>query len=121
MNKPIYISEIHMNLHCNIEMLRDACEVLSTDCMVNAYGQMAWGITNGARLCVKIAGRRHDTDKNVLCEFQGDGIVTVVACDSYGTPVEEDYLLFDTHWIPGNKDTAKEFRERVYKRFGVRW
>lgn len=112
MQELVYQHGIHSCLNYNIEALHDAVEVIGLHEMANAYHSMAWGITEGGRLVVMIIDRRpvESEFKAVVCEFQGDGCLTIWKCNCYGKPIDEnDYRLFDTHWYIG-KSSNLAFR-----------
>lgn len=119
MQELFYRHSIHSYLNYNIEVLRDAVEVIGLHKMVNAYQSMAWGVTEGDRLVVMITDRRpaEDKFKAVIVEFQGDGCLKIWACDAYGKPIDDnDYDLFDTHWYISNNKSAHESFVRILKK-----
>lgn len=122
MQELVYQHGIHSCFNANIEVLRDATEVIGIHRMVNAYQSMSWGITDGGRLTVMIIDRRpaEDKFKAVIVEFQGDGCLKIWACDAYGKPIDEnDYDLFDTHWYISNKSAHESFVHILKKRYDI--
>ena len=122
MQELVYQHGINSCLNANIEVLRDATEVIGVHRMANAYQSMSWGITAGGRLTVMISDRRpvEDKFKAVIVEFQGDGCLTIWACDVYGKPIDEnDYDLFDTHWYISNKSAHESFVRILKKRYDI--
>ena len=128
MQELVYQHGIHSCLNANIEVIRDAAEVIGIREMVNAYQSMSWGITEGGRLVVMITDKRYrhehnmssSADKHVIVEFQGDGCLKIWACDTYGKPIDEnDYYLFDTHWYLSDKSAHESFVCILKKRYDV--
>lgn len=110
MNKPIFESK-------NIEMIRDACDMLDTSNMVNAYGELEWGITDSGYLFIKL--EKDVTCSDVYIIFEGDGVCTIREI-SRSYPYDEiKRELFDTHWHLGKGKARKAFAEMMNKKFGL--
>ena len=122
MQELVYQHGIHSCFNANIEALRDAAQVIGLHEMVNSYNSMSWGITDCGRLVIMITDRRptNDNFKAVIVEFQGDGCLTIWACDAYGKPIDErDYDLFDTHWYINDNSAHNRFKHILKNRYDI--
>ena len=122
MQELVYQHGIHSCFNSNIEVLRDAVEVIGLYEMSNAYQSIVWGITDGGRLTIMINNRRPTTVfAAVVVEFQGDGCLTICKCDSYGEPInEKEYTLFDTHsYMSGDKTAHEAFKHILRTKYDI--
>ena len=108
----------------NIEMLRDISETIGLDCMVNAYGNLSWGLTEGNRIVIMIENKHNNGNdaKYVCVEYQGDGVCTIEDTDAYGKPIDDNHnidKLFDTHAYYCGKSSRDAFHKRLKDKFDI--
>lgn len=107
--------------NCNIEILRDIAETIGVHYLNNGNSNISFATTEYGRIQIMIHNHRYrnaDNINSVCVEYQGDGVMSIHPCDSYGYPIGDKYELFDTHWHPGG-DHVKIFHDMIKNKFNI--
>ena len=112
-------------LNHNIEIIRDIAETIGLDRMANAYGNLSFGTTEGARMIIMIESRHYGKDTKYVCvEYEGDGVCHIEPTDSYGNPIDDRHdfnKLFDTHayYCHNGTSSVDAFHKHLKDKFDI--
>lgn len=94
----------------NISIFRDISTVIDTEEMINMYNIYHWKVIDSCHIQIKIYNAE-DLRHWIICEFQGDGIVSF---DS------NTYFMDINRFFYSQSACRKEFKRILREKYGIK-